>query len=125
MVSSIMKECSILGMGTYIKANMSMAYRKDMVNTHGAIKAIIKETLSKVLEMDMVYGVWAKNPLRFTKGIIVWIKSQDMEFINGKMDGYIKEILIMIIEMVSESYIMEINWFIEDFGIMESKPTNK
>ena len=109
MVSSIMKECSILGMGTYIKANMSMAYRKDMVNTHGAIKAIIKETLSKVLEMAMVYGVCSKNPLRFTKGIIVWIKSLDMECINGKMDGYIKEILIMIIEMVLESYIMETN----------------
>ena len=57
MVSSIMKEWSILEMVTYIKANMSMAYRKDMVNTHGAIKAIIKETLSKVLETDMAYGV--------------------------------------------------------------------
>lgn len=49
------------------------------------------------------------------------IKKQDMVFMNGKMDGFIKEILMTIIEMVTDNYSMEMKLSIEAIGIMESK----
>ena len=39
--------------------------------------------------------------------IIAWIKSQVMEFINGKMVGFIKEILITTYETDSDSFMKE------------------
>lgn len=59
--------------------------------------------------MDMAYGVWVNNLLKSIKDIIVWTKNLVMESINGKMDGCIKEILIMITEMALENFIMELN----------------
>lgn len=50
-----------------------------------------------------------------------WIKNQGMEFMNGKMDGFTKEIFKMILEMVLESSMMEIKLFIGDFGKMGNK----
>jgi hypothetical protein len=44
-----------------------------------------------------------------------------MEFINGKMDGFIKEIFRMIIEMGSVNYLMVKTVFIEVIGLMDNK----
>ena len=44
----------------------------------------------------MVFGHKEHNQMKNIKDIIVWIKNQDMEFTNGIMDGFIREILIMI-----------------------------
>jgi hypothetical protein len=102
-----------------------MVFLKDMVNIHGMIKVIIKVILNKDYVMDMVYGDLDKNKIKFIKDIIVWTKNQDMEYINGEMDGYIKEILIMIIEMGLGNFIMEINLLIEGSGKMENRRIKK
>ena len=47
-----------------------------------------------------------------------------MEFINGKMDGFIKEILMMIIEMDMANYMMDTRLCTEDIGKMDSKMLN-
>lgn len=44
-----------------------------------------------------------------------------MEFTNGKMDGSIKEILKMTIEMGMENFLMEINVFTGVSGKMVNK----
>lgn len=119
------KVLNILEMEMYTKVNMWTDYPKDMVSIFGMIRAIIKETLNKVLEMVMVFGDMVANPLKNTKDITAWIKNQDMEYMNGKMVGYIKEISIMILEMDLESYMTKINWYIEDIGKMDNKLISK
>jgi hypothetical protein len=61
------------------------------------------------------------NFVKVTKAIIKWIKNLVMEFINGKMDGFIKEIFRMIIEMGSVNYLMVKTVFIEVIGLMDNK----
>ncbi len=63
--------------------------------------------------------------MRFIRDIIAWIRSLDMEFINGRMDGYIKEILIMTWEMVSGNCMKVWSLFTEAFGIMENSQMKK
>ena len=49
-----------------------------------------------------------------------------MVYIHGIMAGYIKEILIMILETVMVNFMMEVkNYHIEDFGKMDNKLKNK
>lgn len=67
--------------------------------------------------MDMEYGVPViSNMLRVIKVIIQQIKSQAMEYISGKMDGFIKEIFRMTIEMVMDNFLMAIHVCIKDIG---------
>jgi len=55
----------------------------------------------------LVIGVKVQNKNhKIIKDIIKWIKNVDMEFILGKMDGAIREIFKMIIEMDMENYIL-------------------
>ena len=57
---------------------------------------------------------------KLTKGTMQWIKNQDMESMNGKMDGYIKVNSKMITGMVMAScLITKISWFIRDSGKMD------
>jgi len=44
-----------------------------------------------------------------------------MEFMNGKMDGAIKEISKMTLEMGTENCLMGESAFIRDTGLMENK----
>jgi hypothetical protein len=44
-----------------------------------------------------------------------------MEFINGKMDGFIKVIFRMIIEMDLVNYLIVKTAFIEAIGLMDNK----
>ena len=50
-----------------------------------------------------------------------WIKNPDMGFINGKMVGFIKEILKTITEMAMESYLIIVEVYIEAIGKMGNK----
>lgn len=56
------------------------------------------------------------NFVNAIKAIILWIKNQDMEYINGRMDGYTKETFKMIIEMDLDSYIKDKNACIKVIG---------
>ena len=49
------------------------------------------------------------------------IRNQDMEYMNGRMDGHIRVILKMIIVMGMVSYMMAIKWYIRDIGKMDNK----
>jgi hypothetical protein len=75
--------------------------------------------------MAMVYGDLDKILQKFIKVIIVWIKNLDMEFINGKMDGYIKETFKMIIEMDLVNCMMVKSLIIVVIGKMANKQINK
>lgn len=109
-------------MGIITRGNMLMAYLKDLANIYGRMEASIKEILSKDLEVAMEFGVFPKPRIaNDIKVITVWIKNQDTEYINGKMDGHIKEILIMITEMDMESFTTEVNAYTEGSGIMDNR----
>lgn len=70
----------------------------------------------------MDYGVLAmESILKITKAITQWIRNQDMEFINGKMVGYIKGIFRMTIETDLGSFTMDKNVCIGGFGQMENR----
>lgn len=56
------------------------------------------------------------NFVNAIKAIILWIKNLDMEYINGRMDGYTKETFKMIIEMDLDSYIKDKNACIKVIG---------
>jgi hypothetical protein len=56
------------------------------------------------------------NFVNAIKAIILWIKNLDMEYINGRMDGYTKETFKMIIEMDLDSYIKDKNACIKAIG---------
>lgn len=59
--------------------------------------------------MGMEFGGLAVILIKNIRDIILWIKSQDMGFINGIMDGLIREISKMILEMVLASFMMAIS----------------
>ena len=64
------------------------------------------------------------NQLKVVKNIkdtMQWIKNQDMEFINGKMVGFTKEISKMTIEMATDSYLITIKAYIGAIGKMVNK----
>jgi hypothetical protein len=100
------KEYNIMETGIIIRENLLMACPKDMDNIFGQKEVHIKAILNRVREMDMGYGRLAKIVYNATKGIFQMIKRQDMEFINGTTDGCTKEILIMIIETDTVSFII-------------------
>ena len=104
-----------------------MVYLKALDNIFGKMEAFTKEILSKVLEVDMGFGVYLNNKEhKIIKAIIIVIKNRVMVFMSGRMDGLIKEILKMIIEMVMDSFMIKINWYIKVIGRMDSKhPINK
>ena len=60
------------------------------------------------------------NLVKVIKVIILWIKNQAMESINGKMGGYTKETFKMIIEMGMDNFLKAINACLEDIGSMGS-----
>lgn len=98
-----------------------MDYLKDLANINGVMVVFIKEILSKVLEAGTVCGVLPMiNIVKVIKAIIKWIRSQAMEFISGKMVGYIKEILKMIIEMVLANFSMDKIVYIKAIGLMDN-----
>lgn len=60
--------------------------------------------------MAMDFGVLInKKVLRIIKGIMSMIRNQGMEHMNGKMDGFTKVILKMIIVMDTVNFMMEIS----------------
>jgi hypothetical protein len=59
--------------------------------------------------MAMGFGDLAMILIKSIRDIILWIKSQDMVFINGTMDGHIREIFKMILEMVLVNFMTVIN----------------
>lgn len=75
--------------------------------------------------MVTVFGAIMKTRHRFTKGITVWTKNQVMVFMNGKMDGFTKEISKMTYAMDLENYMKEVNAHIVDTGKMENKQIKK
>ena len=75
--------------------------------------------------MDMEYGDMAESLKRVIKDTTVWIRSQAMECTNGIMDGFIRETLIMILEMDLGSFMTAEKWCTEGFGIMASRLTSK
>ncbi len=66
-----------------------------MDSIYGKTVATIRATLSKALEMDTEYGAQTNSHAKCTRDTTVWIRSQVMEFMNGKMDGFIREISIV------------------------------
>lgn len=80
------------------------------------------EILSKAFEVGMDCGKWdIRKKIRNIKDIIVWIKNLDMANILGLMDGFIKEILKMIIEKDMASYLIIRNVFFKVSGTKEIK----
>lgn len=71
--------------------------------------------------MAMEFGEIMKIQHKFTKGITAWIKNQVMEFMSGKMHGFIKEISKMIYAMDLDNYMREVNVHIVDTGKMVNK----
>ena len=59
--------------------------------------------------MAMGFGDLAMILIKSIRDIILWIKSQDMGFINGTMDGLIRGIFKMILEMVLVNFMMVTN----------------
>lgn len=67
--------------------------------------------------MGTAYGEQTINlDAKITKDNIQWIKNVAMEYMNGKMAGFIEEILKMTIAMVMDSSLMDNNAFIKVFG---------
>ena len=83
--------------------NMSMGFLKDLGNILGAMAAISKETSSKVIEMDMEFGMMLLQVAKVIKDTICSIKNMDMVFMTGETDIYIKEISLKTSEMVKGS----------------------
>ena len=75
--------------------------------------------------MDMEFGDLAITLIKNIRDIILWIKSQAMGSISGIMDGLIREIFKMILEMVLVNFMMVINSHIEDFGKMDNRQISK
>lgn len=100
-----------------------MAYPKDLVNISGVMEVFIKGISSKASEVDMVCGMPTiiSSTVKAIKVIMKWIRNQVMGFINGKMDGFIKEILRMTTEMDSDNFLMKKTVCIRDIGLMVSK----
>ena len=71
----------------------------------------------------MDFGALRMNRVhKIIKDTMRWIKNQAMEFMSGKMDGLIKGIFRMILEMVMVSCLIEKEqWLIKDIGRMDSK----
>ena len=47
-----------------------------------------------------------------------------MEFINGTMDGFIKEIFMKIYDMDMDSFILETRSYLEEYGNKVNKDNN-
>lgn len=66
-----------------------------------------------------------KTTVRNTKVIIRWTKNLVMGFMNGKMDGFIKETSKTTTVMAMENYMKEMFVFIVGSGRMESSLIEK
>jgi hypothetical protein len=66
-----------------------------------------------------------RNLLRSTRDTIVWTRSLDMESMSGRMDGYIKAILIMILGMDLVNYMKAVSLFIGVSGKVGSRLMRK
>ena len=75
--------------------------------------------------MDMEFGDLAIILIKNIRDIILWIKSRAMGFISGIMDGLIREIFKMTLEMVLVNFMMVINSHIKDFGKMDNRQISK
>lgn len=73
----------------------------------------------------MEFGQLIRTRLKCTKDIIVWIKSQDMVFINGKMDGLTRGISKMTSVMDLVNFMRVKNVCIEDTGKMDNRQIKK
>ena len=69
----------------------------------------------------MEFGSYIKTLSKITKDITKAIKNQDMEFMNGKMDGFIRETSIMTIEMGLESFMMAMKLYTGGSGRMDNR----
>ena len=63
--------------------------------------------------------------IKIIKDTIAWTKSRAMECMSGKMDGFIREILITISGLGSENCMMEKNLSIEAIGRMANRLMTK
>ena len=84
-----------------------MVFPKAQANTSGKTAVPSKEISNKVSEMVMEYGKPTTTEYNLTKVTTQWIKNQVMASICGTTDGFIKAILMVIIETVMENYTME------------------
>ena len=75
--------------------------------------------------MVMEYGVQGNIYKKNTKVIIAWIKNQVMVSMNGKMVGFIREILIMTSEMEQDNFMTVKNLYTEAFGETENTQMKK
>ena len=98
-----------------------MDFVKVVVFSSGKMEVFMMEILSKVIEMDTVFGNLINKLIRHIKVIICWIKSTAMESIIGEMVTFIKGITLMIKETVMDSCIIKINLCIKENGLMEKK----
>jgi len=75
--------------------------------------------------MDMEYGMPVELEFNPIKATMSWIGSLDMEYIYGIMDGLIKAISIMTIDVDLENCMtIKEGFIIEDFGRKEKKYKN-
>lgn len=96
MDSSTDKAATISQHSKPTKVSTSMVYQKVMVSTSGKTVHITKVISNRAYEMDTVFGVSIKIPLKYTKDISAWIKNLVTECISGKTAGFIKETSKMI-----------------------------
>ena len=69
----------------------------------------------------MEFGNSIGIAFKFIRVTMRMIRNQGMEFMSGKMDGFIKETSIRTIEMDMGNFMMAIRLFIEDIGKTDSK----
>ena len=75
-----------------------------MGNTFGLMEAYIKVISNMELGMAMAFGKIDKN-LRFFQVATEWIRSRDLEFINGQKNNHIKANSKMILGKDTDSCI--------------------
>ncbi len=86
------KEFKNLQMEIFIKDYIKLVNHQDLVNITGQMVAILKEFSAMDLEMGMVFGKEVLEIVINMKVIILKIRNKGMEFLDGKMVTYIKEI---------------------------------
>ncbi len=86
------KEFKNLQMEIAIKDFMNKENLLVMENIFGPWEAFLKDILKTDLEMGMVFGKEVLEIVIDMKVIILKIRNKGMEFLDGKMVTYIKEI---------------------------------
>jgi len=100
-----------------------MDCQKGMENINGWTAQCSRATLSKAHEMATGFGRVKNRMVRFTKGIICWIESTDMEYTIGAMGMSTKDFGWTICGMAREHYLTMINYSTTVIGRMERKLT--